>query len=402
MTTYYFHGKPTCECGVESLPLVEQVMLAKGLIRYNLDIYQLIGSYAGSANTHLAGLVVDSGQYSDAQLRVWRDMGYDATWHRTTAQGFDIDHAHGAARGCPHNVYADYQIDAVDAGYNGLGDGGRKGPDNGPRPLSHRTWQEGVAWAKAFLAGAPAEPGPFQFTAMNYNVASPKWFPKNAYTDAGRQANWDIRKDGICKVIADINPDFLFLQETHFSYMTADILAALGSDFNHMSSPVGNDVMYRDSMFDKSPDLSRPVFKEYPIGPQGRALNVLHLANKGGREIAFMNGHAPAMYPTYRTTYGNRMTPIISDVEGVWVASGDWNTRYNDNAPRKQLRSIGLRCERDQMDFYGEQDQEFPGKGWLCGTYTKPSEAKIVGGRLHITSASLSDHRPFTTRILIP
>jgi hypothetical protein len=388
----YFKGKPTCECGAESLPWVERVMLAKGLIRHSLDIYQLIGTASASAGTHRAGLVVDAAQWTDAMLRVWRDMGYDAGWRRSTSQGFSVVHVHAVARGCPHNNQADYQIEAVDLGYNGLGFNGRGGRDDGPRPLSKRTWQEGVAWAKAFLAGVPAKPEPFTFTSLHWNIASPKWYPHNVYTEAARQGNWNVRKDGICQVIADINPDFLFLNEAHFSYMTADIRAAL-PDYNHASSPVGNDVMYRDSMFDKS--IALPAFKEYALGPQGRALNVLHLTDPNGTELAFMNGHAPAMVPT------NRIKNLIADVDGRWIVSGDWNTRFNDNGPRKQLRELGLRCERDQMDFYGEELEEFPGKGWLSGTYTLPSRVRIVGGRLHVTSSKLSDHRPFSVRMTV-
>jgi hypothetical protein len=78
-------------------------------------------------------------------------MGADATWHRPYnwdhARG--MEHTHGVLRGCPHNGPARYQIAAVDAGYNGLGHLGHGARDNGPRPLSHRTWEEGIAWAKA-------------------------------------------------------------------------------------------------------------------------------------------------------------------------------------------------------------------------------------------------------------
>jgi hypothetical protein len=395
----YFRGKPCCDCLAEWLPWFEKVLLAKGIIRHSLDVYQLIGGASASAGTHRTGGAFDLGQFSWAALRVARDMGADADWDRLTSQGFSVRHSHGVLRGCPHNGPARYQIVAVDDGYNGLGYQGRGGRDNGPRPLSHRSWEQGIVWAKQFLAGVAPKPESITFTALNWNIASPKWFPHSVYTDAARRANWDIRNEGICKVIADIDPDVLFLQESHFSYMTADILAALGRDHKHQSSPVGNDIFYRDSMFDRSPITTRPVFKEYPIGPQGRALAVLHVVTKGGLEVALMNTHAPALVPAYRTTFGNRVAPVIADVEGVKVASGDWNTKRNDYSPRKQLRAIGLRCERDQMDFVGEDDEEHPGRGWLCGTYTQPSQAKIVGGRLHMTSPKLADHRPFSTRI---
>ena len=78
-------------------------------------------------------------------------MGADATWHRPynwDGRG-GMEHVHGALTGCPHNGPAAYQIAAVRAGYNGLGHLGHGAPDTGPRPLSGRTWQQGLAWARS-------------------------------------------------------------------------------------------------------------------------------------------------------------------------------------------------------------------------------------------------------------
>jgi hypothetical protein len=77
-------------------------------------------------------------------------MGADATWHRPYNWDGDGggEHVHRVLTGCPHNTPARYQIDAVRAGYNGLGHLGRGARDDGPRPLSGRTWREGIQWAK--------------------------------------------------------------------------------------------------------------------------------------------------------------------------------------------------------------------------------------------------------------
>ena len=150
-----FRGKKCCSCLAKWLPAYEAELLRRGLIRVSLDVYQLTGKAKASAGTHAGGGAFDLGQFSDAQIAVARQMGADATWHRRKAQGFDVDHAHGVLRGCPHNGPARYQIAAVDLGYNGLGTAGRGGRDDGPRPLSKRTWQQGIAWAKAQATPKP-------------------------------------------------------------------------------------------------------------------------------------------------------------------------------------------------------------------------------------------------------
>lgn len=141
-----FRGFPACECLAEWLPVFERRLLALGVIRHNIDIAQLIGGAKASAGTHSQGGAFDIWQHDPVTIATARQMGADATWARTAAQGFS-PHAHGVLRGCPHNAPARYQISAVDAGFNGLGAGGRGGVDDGPRPLSRRTWREGIAWA---------------------------------------------------------------------------------------------------------------------------------------------------------------------------------------------------------------------------------------------------------------
>lgn len=142
-----FRGFPCCSCLAAWLAAFEAELLRRGVIRERLDVYQLTGDAPQSGGTH-AGGAFDIGQMSDETILVARQMGADATWARTRAQGFSLPHTHGVLRGCRHNKPARYQIAAVDAGFNGLGLGGRAGEDDGPRPLSKRSWRAGIRWAK--------------------------------------------------------------------------------------------------------------------------------------------------------------------------------------------------------------------------------------------------------------
>lgn len=143
----YFRGHPCCPCLKRWIPAYEKELLRRKLIKQSVDIYQLIGNAPASAGTHSRGGAFDIKQFSTEQVRVAREMGADATWHRAPPT-FSPEHAHGVLRGCPHNWPVAYQIGAVDAGFNGLGTGGRSAPDDGPKPLSHRTWKQGIAWAR--------------------------------------------------------------------------------------------------------------------------------------------------------------------------------------------------------------------------------------------------------------
>ena len=143
-----FRGKPACPCLATWLPVYEAELLRRGIIRHSIDIYQLIGNAPASAGVHSQGGAFDIAQTQREAVAVAREMGADATWARTTGSFATNQHTHGVLRGCPHNGPARYQINAVDAGYNGLGHLGHGGRDDGPRPLSRRTWREGIAWAR--------------------------------------------------------------------------------------------------------------------------------------------------------------------------------------------------------------------------------------------------------------
>lgn len=148
--TLYFRGKPACPCQIAWIPAYERELRARGILpkRGTARIYQLIGGAVASGGTHATGGAIDDDQVSDDATWVARQMGADASWHRRynwDGRG-GMAHAHRVLRGCPHNGPARYQIVAVDGNFNGLGTGGRGGPDDGPRPLSGRTWEQGIAW----------------------------------------------------------------------------------------------------------------------------------------------------------------------------------------------------------------------------------------------------------------
>lgn len=150
-----FRGLPACPCQAAWLPVFEAEAQRRGILRGPLPLSQLIGGAPESGGTHTGGGADDTypvdGIDVDAYVWLSRQMGADATFERPynwDGRG-GVRHVHRVLSGCPHNAPARYQIYAVEAGFNGLGTGGRGGPDTGPRPLSGRTWRQGIAWARA-------------------------------------------------------------------------------------------------------------------------------------------------------------------------------------------------------------------------------------------------------------
>jgi hypothetical protein len=141
------------------LPAYQAELLRRGLIFECIDVYQTIGNAQASAGTHSKGGCVDIAQRNREQLRVARNMGGAALERdhdpNDGQPDFQDEHAHISLKGCPHAVrYARDQVDDLEDGYSALGQLGdhRGAVDDGPRdavkwPL--RTWEEGIAWAKA-------------------------------------------------------------------------------------------------------------------------------------------------------------------------------------------------------------------------------------------------------------
>ena len=158
-----FRGKKACTCQETWIPVYEAHLRWAGILRpeEDLEIFQLIGSVKASAKTHcdrektpgqpIGGGAADfdlTGERAREAVAIARQMGADASWHRLKDQaGKDSpEHIHSVLRDCPHLTdEAMAQIGAVDGNGDGLV-GAVK--DDGPRPLSKRTWKEGIEWAR--------------------------------------------------------------------------------------------------------------------------------------------------------------------------------------------------------------------------------------------------------------
>lgn len=143
-----FRGLRCCPCLAQWLPWAErEYARRKGYSdTWRIPrIYQLFSNGVGaSAGTHDGG-AFDVDLRDEVWLKVCEDMGA-ATWSRT--DGFVTKHSHGVLKGCVHNGPARYQVYAREAGFNGLGVGGKLGYD--PRgKITLRTWAQGIEWAKS-------------------------------------------------------------------------------------------------------------------------------------------------------------------------------------------------------------------------------------------------------------
>lgn len=149
-----FRGHVACPCLAQWIPHYEAELRRRGILGDDeeITIYRLIGYTDSIAGLHSRGGTFDFAPIGDGHRAVYvaRQMGADATW--CLPDDWDgkggVTHIHGVLRGCPHNSPSVHQIHAVDAGYNGFGRAGRGGKDTGPRPLSRRTWRQGINWAK--------------------------------------------------------------------------------------------------------------------------------------------------------------------------------------------------------------------------------------------------------------
>ena len=150
---------------VEWLPWYEKWLISKGVIKRNVDIYQLIGSAPASAGYHKSGASADIYQKSPTAIRGSRNGGAAgfARGNDRAVKSSDgmMDHQHLSLKGCPHlTAGAKGQITELERGGDGLV-GSRR--DNGPRdgvkwPL--RTYKEGIAWFKSELGEKPDAPKP--------------------------------------------------------------------------------------------------------------------------------------------------------------------------------------------------------------------------------------------------
>lgn len=113
-------------------------------------IVQARGKGSKSAGTHSDGAAVDVRVWNltTAQrreiVRLAREVGFPASWDRAWEGN---EHLHLGADIPGKKTRVSYQVTAVKDGRNGLGPGGRKGPDDGPKPSEWRDTTTGPQWA---------------------------------------------------------------------------------------------------------------------------------------------------------------------------------------------------------------------------------------------------------------
>lgn len=134
-----------CDCLIAWMPAFRRLCVLKG---YGDPVaWQCTGGDPNSGGTHTRGGAVDLGGLGDNRARLAREMGAWASWPRNWSGN---QHTHCVLAGCEHNAPARYQLDAVRAGYNGLGSDGRAGTDPlKGSPKTYRSWTQGIAWARA-------------------------------------------------------------------------------------------------------------------------------------------------------------------------------------------------------------------------------------------------------------
>ena len=138
-----------CDCHRAWLPVFKRLCELKGYGQ--VVVWNCVSSLEASGNTHSGGGAVDWGGIRRDRAMLARQMGASATWPRNWTGN---QHTHSVLNGCPHtSTAADHQVTAcVIYRRDGLGYLGRQGPDPLPLPTPIRTWQQGIAWARAEIA----------------------------------------------------------------------------------------------------------------------------------------------------------------------------------------------------------------------------------------------------------
>lgn len=235
MSKQRWRGGWACSCMVTILPLVEEEMILRGLVDNSIDYFQLAynTSVNASAMTHAGGGVFDTGQYSDAHLKVWRQWGCEVQ-HRTPAQKFS-HHGHGVIKGCPHvskgRSGAQWQLDEWEIGNNGLRG---RGPITGPGPKGNDT----PTWKKAKEQREPILMALKDEIAAAVVAQLKKEYPKIA------AAMW----------AADVIPNTFSGNPANKTVPASYAMQVLGSRTND----IGKQVLSRDDIIPNEYDLADP------------------------------------------------------------------------------------------------------------------------------------------------
>lgn len=339
-----FRGYPACACLVKWLPAYEAELQRRGILSKatRLRIYQLIGGAKASGGTHSEGGAFDLLDLPGG-LDIWvaRQMGADATWSRL----YDWDnrkgiaHIHGVLTGCPHNDPARYQIDDVRRGLNGLANHGK---DTGPRPLSGRTWEQGIAWAKAQARPAPA-PKP----AVKMRTTEVRIYNQNT---ASGQGGFTPRAEIIADRAEHFAAHFLNCQELNPNHRPKLSTALKGQ--MSMASNYGYLTQYlvdNDGGFAKVGNA-----RKWDLGNGRVALAVRYLHRQSGCDFVLVDTHFshPHEADEDRKQESNALGGYLAKYfQGLpKVIVGDFNDAHKDTVTRPNDTS------GDVLEKYGFHD----------------------------------------------
>jgi endonuclease/exonuclease/phosphatase family metal-dependent hydrolase len=337
------YGLPACSCQRKWLPVYVAELKRRGIV---IRFVQLIGGGKKSGGTHSTGGADDAylvswpkGMTRDEAWRIviWvgRQMGADARWRRRynwDNRGGE-EHGHGVLTGCPHNGPARYQIEDVREGLNGLVSNAR---DDGPRPLSGRTWKQGIVWAQK-------QAKPVQMTHTDLVI-----YQQNMGGDKG---NITPRAQVIAKAVRASGARMVVGQEMQAKYRTPVSRALKALAKMSMVSNHKNLVQY---LVDNRTGWKARTKKKWSIGNGRYALAVRYQHRTTGAEFVLITFHSSWEHKAWRKrkTEAANIGALCRKTwpKLPWIAVGDANDSHKDTSTRPNDTTC------DVLESYGFHD----------------------------------------------
>ena len=381
----------------------------KGYIQYGLDIFQVIGGAAKSAGTHLVdpdsdeAVCIDFGNTSYKMIALAREMGADATWHRK--KNWDghggMAHGHINIRGLK-NRYANYQYNStrsgVDYGKNGLANGAK---DDGPKPLSKRTYKQGIDHAKA-LADAAGTPPPPPVTLPDTKFTFGYWNLFGTYKPNDKDKARFRAQVGL---IRQMKVSLMVALELHEENGSAGMLAWYKLELAKYGFAVadgkgGNHLIYDPKKYEVLSGSNKSMGTRW-----ASKWNLRHLVTTQPFWVAAF--HTPAGSTPARVLARNGETKKflawIANLQRVVVAIDKNNYADNPLTPTRQLRTAGFTSIYDLLAIENEQyNSHHDGKdqGRHIDSIELGRLATATGGKQWRTAA-LADHDAISANVII-
>jgi hypothetical protein len=345
--TRTYAGLPACPCQQKWCPRFEAELARRGIrIRWA----QLIGGGSKSGGTHSTGgandfyIVAKPAGMTWAEAwwtAIWvsRQMGADASWHR--AKNWDYrggeEHGHQVLTDCPHNGPARYQITDVRRGLNGLA---RHGRDDGPRPLSGRTWRQGIEWAIK-QAKPAAKMRTTDVVIYHQNVASDK-------------GNFTPRAAAIADRVAAAGAHIFTAVE--LDPERRPILSkALQSDPQHKMTMVSNHKSRVQYLVDNRQGLAKVgASRKWSLGHGKYALAVRYRHRTSGLDFVLVTIHLSYQHEAWRNRRAENEV-IGTNLRATWP-SLPWAVVGDANDSHKDTKSRPDDTTGDVLEAYGMHD----------------------------------------------